>query len=347
VKNSNENHSDNAARYTVPAWGSGRQRLQVGAALLATCALVVAVPMIAQDVAEASRQEQTRKQKSARAKHVYSNDDLARHHILTPEDRRQTEAKRRQQSVPAGQPPSELDAQSTLQELPLGDVARKYRTQKEVLGQTPQSAEFHLPFGNTVLAAPRPAFAFVMPAPLPMHSRAISAPRPPALTNAAAPPAITVSSASRPAFAFVMPRPLPMHSRAMSVPEPPAFSKSAAPRTIIVRSGDTLWRLAKRNLGDGHRWHELAASNPKIVDPEHVIAGTPIRVAATTATIQDGSRFIVSKGDNLWKIAQAKLGFGAQWSCLAEANPSIVDVNRIYVGQVLALPAACPSKKRK
>ena len=304
MENVNESKSHCAASNATSTWGPARQRFQVGAALLAACALVVAVPLVAQDVADAARQEQARKPKSARAKHVYSNDDLARTRILTPEDRRQLEAKRRHQNVPAGQPPTELEA-STLQELPLGDIARRLHAEKLAMGQTPQSPEFHLPFGNTVLAAPRPAFAFVMPRPLPMQPRKISAPR------------------------------------------PPAFTDAATPRTIIVRSGDSLWKLAQRNLGDGHRWHELAAVNPKIVNPEHIVAGTPLRVADSAPAIQDDSKFTVHKGDNLWKIAEAKLGFGAQWSCLADANPSIVDANRIYAGQVLVLPAACPVKKKK
>jgi nucleoid-associated protein YgaU len=264
---------------------------------------VVAVPMVAQDVAEAARQ--ARKQKTDHAKHVYSNDDLARRHILTAEDRRQMEAKRRQQNVPAGQPPVELDAQSNLQELPLGDIARKFRAQKQILGQMPQSAEFHLPFGNTVLAAPRPAFVFAMP------------------------------------------RPLPVQPRTVSVPRPPAFSNTAGPRTIMVRSGDTLWRLAEKNLGNGYRWHELIAANPRIVNPEHLPAGAAIRVTPETPATPEQTKFTVRKGDNLWKIAEAKLGFGAQWSCLAEANPSIVDANRIYAGQVLVLPAACAIRKKK
>jgi nucleoid-associated protein YgaU len=53
------------------------------------------------------------------------------------------------------------------------------------------------------------------------------------------------------------------------------------------------------------------------------------------------SAVTVRKGDSLWKIAQRKLGFGGFWGCIAKANPIIHDANRIYTGQVLAVPEIC------
>ncbi|HHH76022.1 MAG TPA: LysM peptidoglycan-binding domain-containing protein, partial [Phycisphaerae bacterium] len=34
-----------------------------------------------------------------------------------------------------------------------------------------------------------------------------------------------------------------------------------------VETGDTIWNLAERYLGDGHRADEIAAANPGIKDP--------------------------------------------------------------------------------
>src|SRR6202040_2196368 len=93
-------------------------------------------------------------------------------------------------------------------------------------------------------------------------------------------------------------------------PAAPAFSNAAGPRSVIVKYGDSLWKLAQINLGDGHRWHELAAINPGIVHPEHIVPGTPINIAATAPvapTAPSDSTVTVRKGDSLWKIAQEKL----------------------------------------
>jgi len=133
-------------------------------------------------------------------------------------------------------------------------------------------------------------------------------------------------------------------------PAAPAISNAAGPRSIIVKYGDSLWKLAQINLGDGHRWHELAAINPGIINPQHIVPGTPINVAGTapvTPTAPSDSTVTVHKGDSLWRIAQKKLGFGQFWGCIAKANPVIRDANRIYTGQVLAVPETCDTSSSK
>jgi nucleoid-associated protein YgaU len=133
-------------------------------------------------------------------------------------------------------------------------------------------------------------------------------------------------------------------------PTAPAFSNASGPRSIIVKYGDSLWKLAQMNLGDGHRWHELAAINPGIVDPNHILPGTPINIAGTAPAAPASPsepRVAVRKGDSLWKIAQKKLGFGGFWGCIAKANPVIRDANRIYAGQVLAVPGTCDTSSSK
>jgi nucleoid-associated protein YgaU len=130
----------------------------------------------------------------------------------------------------------------------------------------------------------------------------------------------------------------------------PAVSNASAPRSIIVKYGDSLWKLAQINLGDGHRWHELAAINPGIVNPQHIVPGTPINVAASAPvapTTPSDSNMTVHKGDSLWKIAQKKLGFGGFWGCIAKANPAIQNANLIYTGQVLAVPQTCDTPSTK
>jgi nucleoid-associated protein YgaU len=45
---------------------------------------------------------------------------------------------------------------------------------------------------------------------------------------------------------------------------------SNAPTTIKVRKGDTLWTLAKSNLGRSSAWTCLAAANPSLRDPSRI-----------------------------------------------------------------------------
>ena len=305
MKSSNDNNRKATERNSTAAWDRSRQRLHAGAILFATCALVGAVPTRAQDVAEAARQEHVRKDKqSKRLKHVYTEEDLSRARILTPEDRQLLEAEKREQVVPVPEmPAADIDAQ-ILEQLPLGDIARKFRSLKEASReQAPKSAEFHLPFEKPAWASPKPA--------------------------------------------FVVPKPRAVQPWTRRTPAAPIFPNATAPHSIIVKRGDSLWKLAKINLGDGQRWHELVAANPSIVNPHHIVAGTPIRITGSASPAHSDSNITVHKGDSLWKIAQVQLGHGGYWGCIAQANPTILDANRIYAGQILALPSSCGTQSSK
>src|SRR5437879_11540655 len=123
-----------------------------------SCAVFGATQCSAQDVAEAARQERAQKQsKQKKSKHVYTEQDLKRDQILTPEDRAQVEAKKNQLAAPAAEKSQDaVDAQSLPPDAPLGDVARRFRKQRESQ-KLERSAEFHLPFADApVLASPKP-----------------------------------------------------------------------------------------------------------------------------------------------------------------------------------------------
>lgn len=123
----------------------------------------------------------------------------------------------------------------------------------------------------------------------------------------------------------------------------------AARKTVSVRRGDSLWKLAKQNLGQGNRWPELLAANRGIADPNQIRAGAQLnlpeaaatprskRVAASIAKLT----LKVHRGDTLWSLANANLGRSSAWRCLAAANPSVSDPNRIYENQELVVPAGC------
>jgi nucleoid-associated protein YgaU len=124
----------------------------------------------------------------------------------------------------------------------------------------------------------------------------------------------------------------------------------ATQHTICVKPGDSLWKLAAQNLGRGNRWHELLAVNPSIADPSRIRAGAHLVLpaASSSSVAQDGgsnaaNTIKVRKGDTLWTLAKSNLGRSSAWPCLAAANPSLTNPNRIYIGQSLMLPAACES----
>ncbi len=57
-------------------------------------------------------------------------------------------------------------------------------------------------------------------------------------------------------------------------PAPPA------PKTYTVKSGDTLWAIAKQTLGDGGRWREIYNNNVDVIgkDPNLIFPGQVLRI---------------------------------------------------------------------
>jgi nucleoid-associated protein YgaU len=57
-------------------------------------------------------------------------------------------------------------------------------------------------------------------------------------------------------------------------------TKTNAVTTIKVRKGDTLWALAKSNLGRSSAWHCLAAGNPSLSDPNRIYEGQTLLLSS-------------------------------------------------------------------
>jgi nucleoid-associated protein YgaU len=296
-----------------------RHRLFVPGILMLSCFLFGITNCSGQDVAEAARQERARKENQQKPpKHVYTEEDLRRARILTPEDSETLQAKKKGQTLPAAEkPPEAIDAQSAPAQLPLGDVARQYRKQKQTR-QPQQSAEFHLPFSNPPLATPiRP-----LPPLRPSTNRKDPFLRP---------------LRHRPFISLPVPAPI-APSRA-SVPT--AYPSGPILHSVTVHSGESLWKLAQQNLGRGSRWRELLAANPGIENPHKIAPGAQIYIPTRYLASKTALKISVRKGDTLWKIAQTTFGRGALWPCIARANPFLRDANQIDVGQELIVPGRC------
>jgi LysM repeat protein len=113
----------------------------------------------------------------------------------------------------------------------------------------------------------------------------------------------------------------------------PAFAQSTSgavcAQTHVVQRGETLSRIARTygvTIANLQGWNG-------IVNPNKIYAGTNLCVKVSYPN-QGGTTYIVQKGDTLAAIARR---YGVNMNVLAQVN-NIVNVNRIYVGQVLVIP---------
>ncbi len=64
---------------------------------------------------------------------------------------------------------------------------------------------------------------------------------------------------------------------APALPAVTVAANTGSGETYVVRSGDNMWRIAARTLGDGERWKEIAKLNPK-VDADRLFVGQELVV---------------------------------------------------------------------
>lgn len=67
--------------------------------------------------------------------------------------------------------------------------------------------------------------------------------------------------------------------------KPTAPAAPSAPGTYTVKGGDTLWRIASKELEAGHRWQEIYAMNPhQLENPNKLIPGTVLKMPSLDPT---------------------------------------------------------------
>lgn len=98
-----------------------------------------------------------------------------------------------------------------------------------------------------------------------------------------------------------------------------------------VQSGETLFRISRwygTTVAELQRINGLGSST-------RIYAGTSLCVKADVVSDPIGGKtYVVRYGDTLSRIARA---FGVDMNVLARVN-NILNVNRIYAGQVLSIP---------
>ncbi len=121
----------------------------------------------------------------------------------------------------------------------------------------------------------------------------------------------------------------------------------------IVRPGDTLWKL----LRDEYRVARSAMPaflrafrglNPE-ADPDRLRPGQVVKIPFKIEEVLGGGPegrqiYVVKPGDSLWKILRNRYGvpraqMAGALEAVARANPQLRDLNRLYVGQRIRIPA--------
>jgi len=252
--------------------------------VLVSLILGCAAASFAQDLGEIARQErERRKEQPARSTYVYTNDDLQRQHILVPEDQARVLAARGDASNPAVQV-----AQAPASPAPLaaaGSPAAVATAAAPV--SAPVAARAAALISHSTFS---PSAVMVQPKMSPLEAirrlvqEASVQERRPAATHRHAPPAIAYSpfgvrmspaaqsklarreTATNPVSrtAFVRAR------RHLAKLEPVDLGVADV---VTVERGDSLWALARRYLGSGRRWRELAALNSQILNPNVLHVG--------------------------------------------------------------------------
>jgi nucleoid-associated protein YgaU len=320
---------------------------------------VCAIQVRGQDVAEAARQEKARKDAGQNSpRHVYTEEDLKRKTILTPEDQARVEARKRQQgTAPAQQNAQQQPNDANPQSESLGEIARRYRQEKAVHEAELAAKKKFTPFAytdpETSLAEPKPEGEPRIAPGLPSGVGNRSATPERHLVPHFRPPV----TGPRPRISPFQPRPL---APAPSIPPAGLMARPAVPvrpshevggmtvsleptnngtRRIEVQPGQSWWKLAELYLGAGARWPELRKLNAAGGSPDLLKSGSSVLVPVAANHAKASAQVIeVRRGETLWSLAKEHFGRGATWTCLAAANPQITDYTHLAVGTLLTVP---------
>ena len=263
----------------------------------------------AQSLGDVVRQERERRANPkrhgdvvSRRPRVYTNEDLARPRIL---DREAPEsAPQSAQVSPSAAPAPRSLVMEWPDDIPLGDVARYYRNEREK--EAAGTFEFATKEAPTLELEP-----WLFPNPL-------ASPLPTTLDSFFPPRGVSEPAWDAP----------PAPGETVRVERGDTLWKIAERR---LGSGNEWPKIAAANP---------ALQNPNQIQAGQRLL-LPAKGIAPKEATPAGTQLQVRAGDSLWKLAATQLGSGHAWACLAAANPQIEDANRIYPGQVLVIPAAC------
>ena len=136
-------------------------------------------------------------------------------------------------------------------------------------------------------------------------------------------------------------------------PTPVINTPTGTDRIYTVVSGDSFWKIAQENMGNGMRYTTLASYNG-LKTSSTLTTGQTLKIPyeydtkkTTTpdnSSVNDDSTkqkplyttYVVRYGDSLWGIAQKTLGNGSLYPTIMEANG--MTKPNIYKNQILKIP---------
>jgi nucleoid-associated protein YgaU len=317
--------------------GALQRRAAFMSGVVVSLLFVCTMTAFAQSLGDVARQEQERKKdQQQRESHVYTNDDLDKERILVPED--QARALTARTWI---EPSTTQTAQVSAAPAPVPPGAIRVPPSPAAVNPSPASPKPALRVSSPALPE-KPAAASLVRADR-SDSQPLQLTRPEPRKNLL--PVLvsspsgwkTVRVATAPkqeSSGLDVARPNPLRA-SIRQPEPDTIENNR----IRVERGDSLWKLAERNLGSGARWRELAELNPQLSNPNLIRVGAWIHLPSQEP--QNAKHIVVRSGDTLWSVAHAEFGRGLAFSCIAGANPQLHSVDRIRPGDTLTLPQAC------
>jgi nucleoid-associated protein YgaU len=111
-----------------------------------------------------------------------------------------------------------------------------------------------------------------------------------------------------------------------------------------LHSGDNLWDIARKNLGNGSRWSEIYKLNTDNIggNPDLIHPGLDLKMpdGADSQVADAAGNYTVQPGDNLWNIARSHLHDGGRWGEIYNLNKSVIGDNPrlILPGEQLQIP---------
>ena len=144
--------------------------------------------------------------------------------------------------------------------------------------------------------------------------------------------------------------------------------KASLPTTHKVGEGEDLWGISEKYYRTGYNWVDIAKEN-NLSDPNEIKIGQELKIPDVKPKLTEITQnispslvptdapeteeksattgkkeHIVSKGENLWKIAEKYFQSGYKWVDIAQEN-SIAKPYILEVGQKLSIPDISASKQ--
>ena len=108
--------------------------------------------------------------------------------------------------------------------------------------------------------------------------------------------------------------------------------------TYTVKKGDSLWEIARKQLGDAGRYREIMTLNG--LKSDQIKVGQVLKIAEKKTTSSSSAAnyklYTVKRGESLWTIARDQLGKAQRYKEIMTLNGMKTDL--IKQGQVIKIP---------